>query len=162
MRLTTALLLTTLISPLAQAELLDEVNDRGELRIAVQADTPPYAFKQAQRLTGFEVELGQALAQELDVRASIIEVPADAVLSGIESGKYDMALNQAKPAATEGSAVDVSQPYSDQALAIPFQKDNPAFESAVTNAMQRIKADGRLTALEEKWLKVPLEVTAEQ
>jgi ABC-type amino acid transport substrate-binding protein len=58
--------------------------------------------------------------------------------------------------------VDVSQPYSDQALAIPFQKDNPAFESAVTNAMQRIKADGRLTALEEKWLKVPLEVTAEQ
>lgn len=162
MRLTTALLLTTLISPLAQAELLDEVNDRGELRIAVQADTPPYAFKQAQRLTGFEVELGQALAQELDVRAAIIETPADDMLDGIENGKYDMALNQTKPTAAEGSAVDVSQPYRDQALVIPFQKDNPAFESAVNNAMQRIKADGRLTALEEKWLKVPLETTAEQ
>lgn len=36
-------------------------------------------------------------------------------------------------------------------LAIPFQKGNPAFHASLENALQRIKADGRLEALEQKW-----------
>ena len=37
-------------------------------------------------------------------------------------------------------------------LAIPFQKGNPAFHASLENALQRIKDDGRLQALEQKWL----------
>ncbi|WP_246888711.1 transporter substrate-binding domain-containing protein, partial [Pseudomonas chlororaphis] len=36
-------------------------------------------------------------------------------------------------------------------LAIPFQKGNPAFQASLDGALQRIKADGRLMALSEKW-----------
>ena len=35
--------------------------------------------------------------------------------------------------------MDISQPYGADARVIPFQKDNPAFESAVNNALQRIR-----------------------
>nr|WP_314877008.1 transporter substrate-binding domain-containing protein [uncultured Pseudomonas sp.] len=153
MRLTIGVLLTVLISPLAQAELIDEINDRGELRIAVQADTPPYAFKQEEHLAGFDVELGQALAKELDLRAAFIETPADQVLPEVESGKIDIALSQLRAAQKVDAALDVSQPFGSDKLVIPFQKDNPAFESAVNNALQRIKDDGRLADLEKKWLK---------
>ena len=38
-------------------------------------------------------------------------------------------------------------------LAIPFQKGNPAFHASLENALQRIKADGRLEALEKKWFE---------
>ena len=38
-------------------------------------------------------------------------------------------------------------------LAIPFQKGNPAFHASLENALQRIKADGRLAALEQKWFR---------
>ncbi|MNZ49420.1 cystine transporter subunit [compost metagenome] len=46
------------------------------------------------------------------------------------------------------------KPKSDPAvsLAIPFQKGNPAFHASLENALQRIKDDGRLQALEQKWL----------
>ena len=37
-------------------------------------------------------------------------------------------------------------------LAIPFQKGNPAFQASLNNALQRLKADGRLAALSQKWL----------
>ncbi|MCY1187176.1 hypothetical protein D9M73_281280 [compost metagenome] len=37
-------------------------------------------------------------------------------------------------------------------LAIPFQKGNPAFHASLESALQRIKDDGRLRALEQKWL----------
>lgn len=153
MRLSTGVLLALLISPLAQAELIDDVNDRGELRIAVQSDTPPYAYKENEHLTGFEIELGQAIAKELDVRAQFVEAPADQLLPGVQSGKFDIALDQLDAKQTLDGQLDISQPYGVDARVIPFQKDNPAFESAVNNALQRIKDDGRLTALEQKWLK---------
>lgn len=153
MRLTIGVLLTVLISPLAQAELIDEINDRGELRIAVQADTPPYAFKQDEHLAGFDIELGQALAKELDLRAEFIETSAEQILPEVESGKSDVALSQLRAAQKVDAALDVSQPFGSDKLVIPFQKDNPAFESAVNNALQRIKDDGRLADLEKKWLK---------
>lgn len=61
-------LLLPLLSPLAHAELIDDVFDRGELRIALEANTPPYNFKDGDKLTGFEVELGEQLAKEMEVR----------------------------------------------------------------------------------------------
>jgi len=165
MRVTTGILLAVLISPWAQAELIDDVNDRGELRIAVQGDTPPYTFKQNEQLTGFSVELGQALASELDVRVEIIETPADEVLTGVESGKYDIALEPSKAGQQTDARLDVIESPSQgtkPSVLIPFQKDNPAFQSAVENALKRIKDDGRMAALEQKWLAEQVPATAAQ
>ncbi|MFK0087033.1 transporter substrate-binding domain-containing protein [Pseudomonas sp. NPDC090755] len=245
MRLTIGVLLAALLSPWAQAELIDDMNDRGELRIAVEANMSPFNFKENDKLTGFEIELGQMLAKELDVRADFVVVQDGDLLAGVESGKYDIALNhvavtpelkerldfsepygysgaqlivrkeEKRPLGTfdalkghslgvaqgsqfaeqarvvEGvdlhSYPDATQPIKDVAneqidaaisdrllvpyairdsqqpvtkgatvgpvlsLAIPFQKGNPAFQSAVDKALQRIKADGRLSALSQKW-----------
>ena len=198
------MLLLPLASPFAQAELIDDVNDRGELRIALEADRVPFSFKQDGRLTGFDVELGEMLAQELDVHASLLVTDNDDLLSGVESGKYDVAINhvaltpelqdrfdfsepyshiqaqmiarQEPPrspnplAALQGQLLGVAQsnslverqplvtvadkpPVTDQvvALAIPFQKGNPAFQASLDKALQRIKADGRMAALSQKW-----------
>ncbi|BCJ04660.1 hypothetical protein PRtIB026_A03130 [Pseudomonas sp. RtIB026] len=160
MRLTIGILLAVLFSPLAQAELIDEINDRGELRIAVLGDAPPYAFKENEHLTGFEIELGQALAKELDVRAEFVEIAAEEVLPGVESGKFDMTFNQQD--AKLSDKLDAIRPPANQKLVIPYQKGNPAFETAVTNALQRIKDDGRLAELESKWLTAARETSAEQ
>ncbi|MCF1486684.1 transporter substrate-binding domain-containing protein [Pseudomonas sp. AA27] len=160
MRLTIGILLAVLFSPLAQAELIDEINDRGELRIAVLGDAPPYAFKENEHLTGFEIELGQALAKELDVRAEFVEIAAEEVLPGVESGKFDMTFNQQD--AKLSDKLDAIRPPANQKLVIPYQKGNPAFETAVTNALQRIKDDGRLAELESKWLTAARETSAGQ
>ena len=54
-----------------------------------------------------------------------------------------------------GPLVTVAQktPVTDEevALVIPFQKGNPAFQASLDKALQRIKADGRLEALSQKW-----------
>lgn len=161
MRLTTGVLLGVLLSPLAQAELIDEINDRGELRIAVQADNSPYSFKQNDQLTGFDIELGQALAKELDLRPEFIETPATEVLPGVQSGTYDITVDK-QPAAAQPEALNTSQPFGQGKLVIPFQKDNPAFESAVNNALQRLKDSGRTAELEQKWFKGPQDTAAGQ
>lgn len=245
MRLTIGVLLAALLSTAAHAELIDDVNDRNELRIAVQASNPPFNFKDNDQLSGFEIELGRALANELDVNASFIVTDATDLIMGVESGKYDIALNQISATPELKGRLDFSAPYSyssaqlivrkeekrplttldalkghtlgfvqgsqfaEQArviegvdlrgypdthqpikdmaddqidavisdrllvpyavrdsklpvtegatvgpvlnLAIPFQKGNPAFHSALDSALQRIKNDGRLSAMSEKW-----------
>ena len=174
--------LLPLLSPLAHAELIDDVNDRGELRIALEANTPPFNFKEDGNLAGFEVELGQLLANELDVRADFVVTDTNDLLTGVESGKYDIAINHITETPALKDRFDFSEPYihtgaqliaqNDEPksmllvqslteekpkpapavnLAIPFQKGNPAFHASLENALQRIKADGRLEALEKKW-----------
>ena len=195
------LLVLPLLSPLAHAELFDDVFDRGELRIALEADTPPFNFKEGDKLTGFEVELGELLAREMDVRPSFITTDATDLLPGVESGKYDVAINHIAVTAQLQDRFDFSVPYSyanaqmlankqkkpllsgldtltssqfaakpaegvdlhsrvdakaTLTLAIPFQKGNPAFKSSLDNALERIKADGRLTALSEKWFEADI------
>ncbi|MGO4001359.1 MULTISPECIES: transporter substrate-binding domain-containing protein [Pseudomonas] len=239
------MLLLPLLSPLAHAELIDDVNDRGELRIALEANTPPFNYKDDGKLTGFEVELGQLLASELDVRADFVVTDSTDLLPGVESGRYDIAINHIALTPELKDRFDISEPYSyssaqlivrqeeqrplgslpalngkvlgvaqgsqfvDQArsvegvdlrsypdaqqplkevadkqldaaisdrllipyairdsrlpvkegakigptlsLVIPFQKGNPAFQATLAGALERIKKDGRLMALSEKW-----------
>ncbi|WDY58268.1 substrate-binding periplasmic protein [Pseudomonas sp. PSKL.D1] len=155
MRSTIGVLLAVLITPLAQADLYDEITDRGELRIAVQADAPPYAFKENEHLTGFQVELGQDLARELGLRAELIETPEEKVMPGVERGTYDVALTPPGETLKSDGPFDVSEPFGEKQMVIPFQKGNPAFQSVLNNALQRMKTSGRLTELEQKWFKAP-------
>ena len=149
------LLLLTLLSPLAHAELIDDVNDRGELRIALEANTPPYNFKEGDKLAGFEVELGELLAKEMEVRSLFITTDNTDLLSGVETGKYDVAINHIAMTAELEDRFDFSEAYHQKpALAIPFQKGNPAFKTSLNGALKRLKDDGRLKALSQKWFKV--------
>ena len=149
------LLLLTLLSPLAHAELIDDVNDRGELRIALEANTPPYNFKERDKLAGFEVELGELLAKEMEVRSSFITTDNADLLSGVETGKYDVAINHIAMTAELEDRFDFSEAYHQKpALAIPFQKGNPAFKSSLNGALKRVTDDGRLKALTKKWFEV--------
>ncbi|MQB13940.1 MULTISPECIES: transporter substrate-binding domain-containing protein [Pseudomonas] len=149
------LLLLTLLSPLAHAELIDDVNDRGELRIALEANTPPYNFKEGDKLAGFEVELGELLAKEMEVRSSFITTDNADLLSGVETGKYDVAINHIAMTAELEDRFDFSEAYHQKpTLAIPFQKGNPAFKTSLNGALKRLKDDGRLKALTKKWFEM--------
>ncbi|HJH21875.1 MAG TPA: transporter substrate-binding domain-containing protein [Pseudomonas lactis] len=149
------LLLLALLSPLAHAELIDDVNDRGELRIALEANTPPYNFKEGDKLAGFEVELGELLAKEMEVRSSFITTDNADLLSGVETGKYDVAINHIAMTAELEDRFDFSEAYHQKPqLAIPFQKGNPAFKTSLNGALKRLKDDGRLKALTKKWFEM--------
>lgn len=154
------ILFSALVSPLTHAELIDEVNDRDELRIAVEGELAPYHFTKDGKLTGFEIELGEMLAEEMDLNADFITTDAADLMQGVEGDKYDMALNRLVPTTELKQHMDFSEPYNftkanpSEAVAIAFQKGNPAFHGLLDRALERIKADGRLSALSVKWFGV--------
>lgn len=103
-----------LAAPLAAsaADLLDEVKARGTLRIACEGTYPPFNFKDEKgQLTGFDVEIGQALATKLGVKAEFTTTEWSGILAGLQAGKYDVIVNQVAATEQRRQIFDFSGPY---------------------------------------------------
>lgn len=61
----------------AKAAPLGKVRELGVLRVAVYKDNRPWSWRKDGKLTGIDVDLAQALAKGLGVRADIAELVAD-------------------------------------------------------------------------------------
>ena len=66
-----------LVSQAAKAAPLGKVKDLGVLRVAVYKDNRPWSWRKDGKLVGIDVDLAQALARGLGVRADIAELVAD-------------------------------------------------------------------------------------
>lgn len=104
------LLLLPLASPFGPCRT-DDVFDRGNCASQWKPTPRSFNFKEGDKLTGFEVELGELLAKEMDVRPPLLpSMPPWELLPGVESAKYDVAINHI---ATElADRFDFSEPYS--------------------------------------------------
>lgn len=112
-RLLLAVLTTVTLT--ARADTLDDVRARGELHWGMDAQGgAPYVFQDPMdpnRLVGFEVDLAQALAERLGVRARPIQGQWDKLLELLERGDFDVALNGIEVADEKRRVVALSQPY---------------------------------------------------
>ncbi|WP_167730401.1 ABC transporter substrate-binding protein [Terasakiella sp. SH-1] len=55
----------------------DEIQDKGEIIIAVYRDFPPFSYKEKGKMKGVDVDIAKHIAQKLDVRLNLIEQTAD-------------------------------------------------------------------------------------
>jgi len=104
-------------SPAVAAEppALARIHAAGVLRWgADQQGGEPYAFEDPQhpgQLIGFEVELANALARSLGVRAVFVQNDWPNLIPSLERGTFDIALNGIEITAARRARVDFSRPY---------------------------------------------------
>jgi polar amino acid transport system substrate-binding protein len=73
------------------ADVLQEIQKRGELRIAVQTQGPPFSFvDKAGTRTGSSVEFCKMMAQEMGVKVVFLDFDWDGLIPALLSGKADM------------------------------------------------------------------------
>ncbi|WP_428623698.1 substrate-binding periplasmic protein [Sedimenticola sp.] len=63
--------------PSAFALSYDDIINKGEISIAVYRDFPPFSYRQKGALVGIDIDIARYIAQQLHVRANIIEQTAD-------------------------------------------------------------------------------------
>lgn len=136
------LMLVSLAAPLAHAELLDDVHQRGALRIALEGTYPPFNFKQGGKLTGFETELGELLAAELAVKPEFVTTEWSGILAGLQSGKYDIALNQVSVNEQRRKVFDFSEPYTISSAQLIVRAD----ETRQFKSLEDLKASSSASA----------------
>lgn len=94
-------------------EQLQTIKDKGVINIGLEGTYPPFSFVDADgKLTGFEVELSEALAKQLGVKAKVQPTKWDGILAALESKRLDVVVNQVTISEERKKKYDFSKPYT--------------------------------------------------
>ncbi len=113
-RIPLALLSVLLVASSARADDgLARVRRTGVLRWGADAEGgPPYVYEDsAGKMVGFEVELADALARELGVRAKLVQIDWANIVPELERGSFDVALNGLEVMPSRIGRVLFTRPY---------------------------------------------------
>jgi polar amino acid transport system substrate-binding protein len=120
---------------------LAAVKARGELLWGADAQGgAPYVFQDPMdpnRLIGFEVDLAEALAAKLGVRARTVLGPWDSLLGLLARGDFDMAMNGIEVAEEKKRICDLSRPYYVAAEKLTVRRGDKNAPHTLTQARGR-------------------------
>ncbi len=147
------LLGSSLFAPVFAADLLEEVKANGSLKVGLEGTYPPFNFQDENgQLTGFEVDLANALAEELGVKAEFQPTKWDGILAALESKRLDVVINQVTISEERKQKYDFSTPYTLSGIqALTRKADADSIKSAADLAGKKVGVG--LGTNYEQWLK---------
>ncbi len=93
--LTLAILMvaTCLTACAAKGPSLKDIQKAGKLTVATSPDFPPFENLEGGEVVGIEVEIMELICEKLGVDLVLEKINFDAVLTGVQSGKYDCGMS---------------------------------------------------------------------
>jgi polar amino acid transport system substrate-binding protein len=113
-------------SGIASAGTLDEIAQRGELRIACQTQGAPFSFvdKNGER-TGSSIELCKMIAQEMGVKVKFLNYDWDGLIPALMSKKADMLAADMTPTLKRAMKIAFADPYMYTGSVVFVKQDSP-------------------------------------
>lgn len=108
---------------LAADDLLQQIQQRGAIKVGLEGTYPPFNFQDENgKLSGFEVEFAEALAKELGVKAEFQPTKWDGILAALESSRLDVVINQVTISEERKKKYDFSTPYTVSGIQVLTRK----------------------------------------
>ncbi|MGF6921781.1 amino acid ABC transporter substrate-binding protein [Paraburkholderia sp. 40] len=124
-----ALLQAALAHP-ASADDLARIKASGVFRIGTEGTYAPFTYHDdAGKLTGFDVELGSAIAQRLGVKPQFIEGKWEGLIAGLDVNRYDAVINEVAITDERKLKYDYSAPYITSHAVLIVASDNTTIKS---------------------------------
>jgi len=95
----------------AAARTFEEIKKEGKIIAASEGAYPPFNFFQGPKLTGFEIELGEALAVKMGVALEWRALSFDALLAGLRQDRWDMVIASFGITEERAKAVTFTSPH---------------------------------------------------
>ena len=107
-----ALLMVIGFASMAVAGTLEEIAQRGELRVACQTQGPPFSFidKNGKR-TGSSIELCEMLAKDMGVKAVFLDFDWDGLIPALLSKKADILAADMTPTVKRAMKIGFTKPF---------------------------------------------------
>ncbi|GLV49024.1 amino acid ABC transporter substrate-binding protein [Thermus sp. LT1-2-5] len=111
---------------LAQVRSMDQIRRSGEIRIGTEGAFPPFNyFDEKNQLTGFEIDLGNALAKKLGLKPVWITQAFDSLLIQLNQGRFDFVIASHGITEERAKAVDFTNPHYCTGGVIVSKKGGP-------------------------------------
>ena len=82
------------------------------LTMATNAYFPPYEFYEGSKIVGIDAEVAQAIADKLGMELNIVDIEFDSIITGVQTGKYDMGMAGMSVTDERKQSVDFSDSYA--------------------------------------------------
>ena len=126
----------------------------GEIVVGVDASFPPFALDDGESLTGLDIELATAIAQELDVKIRFVNIGFYSLYDALLSGKADVLISALRVDPARTDDVRYTKPYFDNGLVLVAagESPSPVIDPPATNGVAyeyASSADAQIRAWEE-------------
>lgn len=97
---------------------LDEIQERGFVRVGYLKDRMPYAFENAHgQLVGFDIEMAYDLARVLNVALEFVPVDRNRMVTQVNAGNCDVLMSGIAVTPDRAAQMSLSMSYRDETLA---------------------------------------------
>jgi polar amino acid transport system substrate-binding protein len=109
----TALLATAVLALAhqAHARTIDEIKKDGKLVVATEGQFAPFNYFQGAKLTGFEVEVAEAVVAKMGLKIEWKALSFDALLTGLRQDRWDMVIASHGITEERAKAVTFTDPH---------------------------------------------------
>ncbi|HSY29478.1 MAG TPA: ABC transporter substrate-binding protein, partial [Burkholderiaceae bacterium] len=80
------------IGTAVQARTLDQIKADGKIIVATEGAYPPFNYYQADKLSGFEIDLAEAIAKKMGVKIEWKALAFDSLLVGLGQDRWDLVM----------------------------------------------------------------------
>ncbi|WP_442943927.1 amino acid ABC transporter substrate-binding protein [Nocardia sp. NBC_00508] len=102
-------------------------SDPNVLKVGTEGTYAPFSFQGSDgKLTGYDVEVIQAVGDKLGKKVQFVQTPWDAIFAGLESKRFDLVANQVTVNDERKAKYALSAPYTTSAGVIVTRADNNA------------------------------------
>ena len=111
---------------MAVAGTLEEIAQRGELRVACQTQGPPFSFidKNGKR-TGSSIELCEMLAKDMGVKITFLDFDWDGLIPALLSKKADLLAADMTPTIKRAMKIGFTKPFMYTGSVVFVKADSP-------------------------------------
>jgi L-cystine transport system substrate-binding protein len=121
------------LSALSSAFAADElasVKTAGVIKIGTEGTYAPFTYHDASgELTGFDVDIGRAIAKRLGVKPEFVEGKWDGLIAGLDASRYDAVINEVAITDARKAKYDFSAPYIASHAALIVRSDNESIKT---------------------------------
>ena len=122
------------------------VRTAGELRIGTDATYPPFASAQGGEFSGFDIDLGRALARALGVRPVFVNASFDGIFPALQNGSFDVVISAVTITPERRAVLLFSDPYIDAGQLLAVRADQPGIRGPADLSGKRVGVQINTTA----------------
>lgn len=117
--------MTMAVSAEESGDLLSRIQERGTIVVGLEGDWAPWSYVgEDDELTGYDVEVANAIADKLGVELQIVPGEWDGLFAGMDAGRYDLVINGVEVTEDRAEKYDFADPYAYIRTALIVRGDN--------------------------------------
>ena len=114
----------------AQADLLEEIKQRGTFVVGTEARFPPFEFVEGGKIVGYSSDMMEHIMEALPgVTLEQLDLPWQGILPGLAAERFDYVITSVTVTKERYDAYHLSLPIADATMAVLKRKDDDSIDT---------------------------------